>query len=152
MDDVQQPGHSDTEALKGHCLCGAVSVELVRDLPVAVGVCHCRMCRRWGGGPLFALESGPDTHFVEVQPNALARYASSDWAERGFCRQCGTHLFYRLVESGVYEIPVGLFDPDSPFELHQQIFVDEKPVFYALANHTRMLTGEEVFATAQTRD
>jgi len=26
----------------------------------------------------------------------VAVYKSSDWAERGFCKQCGTHLFYRF--------------------------------------------------------
>jgi hypothetical protein len=73
-------------------------------------------------------------------------FRSSPWAERGFCRICGTHLFYRLVSGQLFEIPVGLLGDDARWTLTQQIFIDEKPAFYAFANETRMLTGAEVFA------
>lgn len=72
-------------------------------------------------------------------------YASSEWAERGFCAQCGTHLFYRLVKGDLYALSVGLFEQagDWPFAL--QIFVDEKPGNYRFADATQEMTGEEVF-------
>ncbi|WP_341531076.1 GFA family protein [Nostoc sp. UHCC 0302] len=31
-------------------------------------------------------------------------------AERGFCSQCGSHLFYKLKQNNQYFVPVGLFD------------------------------------------
>ena len=46
---------------RGTCLCGAVTVS-VSQPAASVGACHCRMCRKWGGGPLLAVECG--THPV----------------------------------------------------------------------------------------
>ncbi len=76
----------------------------------------------------------------------VAIFSSSDWAERAFCRTCGTHLFYRLKESGQHIVSIGLFDnaPDLVFE--HQVFIDEKPSFYSFSNETHNMTGAEVFA------
>lgn len=72
-------------------------------------------------------------------------FASSEWAERGFCVECGTHLFYRLKDDAFYAVPVGLFKEggDWPFDL--QVFIDGKPNNYQFANRTHEMTGEEVF-------
>ena len=126
-------------AMKGRCLCG--SIEVVAADRHEVGLCHCTMCRRWTGGPMFAIHGGKDVQFSGDTP---AAYRSSEWAERGFCPRCGTHLFYRLVQNGEYALPVGLFQ-DVPFTLVEEIFIDEKPAFYDFANQTRKKTGQQVF-------
>lgn len=128
---------------RGSCLCGAVrfSITVPED---SVDACHCSMCRKWGGGPLLSIEGGSD---LQVEgADSVAVYASSDWAERGFCRTCGSHLFYRLKEDGHYAIPVGLLDDDVHWHFDQQIFIDQKPPFYSFANETKNLTGAEAFA------
>ena len=103
------------------------------------------MCRRWGGGPLLAVDCGTDVS-IEGEEH-VGTFSSSEWAERGFCKSCGTHLFYRLRESGQYIMPVGLFDEaGAPVNFDHQIFIDEKPEYYAFANETRNMTGAEVFA------
>jgi hypothetical protein len=66
-------------------------------------------------------------------------------AERGFCKQCGTHLFYRIKENQQCNMSVGLFDKDDDFEFDIQVFIDEKPEYYCFSNETRRLTGEEAF-------
>ncbi|MCC2617171.1 GFA family protein [Aestuariibacter halophilus] len=128
---------------KGHCLCKAVTVT-ADSVKASVGACHCSMCRTWGGGPLLALECGSDVHFTG-QDN-IGRFASSDWAERGFCRRCGTHLFYHLREQDAYILPAGLLDLSAELMLDHEIFVDEQPPYYCFANDTRKMTGAEVFA------
>lgn len=127
----------------GACLCGAVKVT-AKPRSHGIGVCHCSMCRHWGGGPLLAVECGDNVAFEGEEHISI--FDSSDWAERGFCRKCGTHLFYRLKEEGHYAIPVGLFDGDDGWRLHEQIFIDQKPPFYSFSEKTKNLTGEEVFA------
>jgi len=92
---------------------------------------------------MLAVHCGPGVAFSGRQ--APARYRSSDWAERGFCATCGTHLFYHLLPTDEYIVPAGLFQ-DRAFELTSQIFIDEKPAYYEFANHTPTLTGEQVFA------
>ncbi|TGD76071.1 GFA family protein [Mangrovimicrobium sediminis] len=125
--------------MKGKCLCGKIEVE-ARDA-AEVGLCHCAMCRRWSGGPMFAVHCGSDVSFSGGEP---AAYRSSDWAERGFCPECGTHLFYHLLPGDDYILPAGLFQ-DAAFELTGEIFIDEKPAFYEFSNETRKLTGQQVF-------
>ncbi|GGY01044.1 aldehyde-activating protein [Litchfieldella qijiaojingensis] len=133
---------SATNEYRGSCLCGAVSLTIKAD-DQDVGACHCNMCQTWGGGPLLALESIKE---VKIDgENEVTVFQSSDWAERGFCRQCGTHLFYRLQDGNHYAIPVGLVDSSGPWNFTTQIFIDEKPSFYDFANQTRNMTGHEVF-------
>ncbi|UYG06637.1 GFA family protein [Halomonas sp. M4R1S46] len=138
----------DAMTLRGSCLCGAVTlaVEAARQ---NIGACHCRMCRTWGGGPLLALES---VSRVEIEgENSVSVFASSDWAERAFCRHCGTHLFYRLRTGEHYAVPAGLVDDGEAWTFDTQIFIDEKPPWYHFANATRDLTGREVFEAFEAR-
>ncbi len=134
---------SDTSFEKGSCLCGAVKVS-ANAMNHKVGACHCEMCRKWTGGPLMAVDCGTEVSF-EGEEN-IKTYNSSDWAERGFCNQCGSHLFYRLKDSQQYIMPVGLFDECKELVFDHQIFIESKPDYYSFANKTQNMTGEEVFA------
>ena len=127
----------------GGCLCGAVRFTAMprnKDF----GICHCSMCRRWAAGPFFARECG-GTVEVEDASN-LGIYRSSEWAERCFCKVCGTTLFYRLVGKDFYAVAAEAFDDRAGLAMTGQIFVDEKPSYYDFANKTQMLTGAQVFA------
>lgn len=133
---------TQSENAKGSCLCGAVSLE-IEDLDNHLGACHCHMCRKWGGGPLMALVGSK----VSIKgEKAIKVFDSSAWAERGFCRECGTHLFYRIKETQQYHIPVGLLEKEFNIDFNLQVFIDEKPSYYDFANQTEMMTGTEVFA------
>lgn len=134
---------SDEKNSHGSCLCGAISIT-AEQLSTQVGACHCSNCRKWGGGPLMATDCGTDVKFTGEENVAV--YSSSEWADRGFCRNCGTHLFYRLKESQQYIMPVGLFTEETQCEFDHQVFIDEKPAYYSFANDTENMTGAEVFA------
>ncbi len=41
---------------------------------------------------------------------------------------------------------VGSFDDQSGFELARQVFIDQKPGFYAFAQETKTSTGDDFFA------
>lgn len=134
---------SKTRNQTGSCLCGAVKV-LAHKASEAVGVCHCATCRKWGGSAFMEIDCGSDVEF-EGDEN-ISVFDSSQWAERGFCKVCGTHLFYRLKEAQLHMMPVGLFDDDSGLELKTQVFIDEKPSYYCFSEKTKNLTGAELFA------
>jgi hypothetical protein len=127
----------------GSCLCKKVSITAGSVSP-KVGVCHCGMCRKRTGGPLLAVDCGTDVMFSGEEN--IARYSSSAWAERGFCKSCGTNLFYFLKPKKQYIIPCGIFDDDNDFTLHHEIFIDDKPAYYDFRNDTIRMTGAEVFA------
>ena len=131
--------------LSGQCLCGAVAIVLT-GVHRHVDVCHCTMCARWGGAMYAGLES--ETFAIEGE-DAVATYRSSDWAERAFCSRCGSNLWYLFRPTGNRTFLAGLFDLPEGFTIKQQIFVDEKPDWYDLAQDSPMKTGPEIIAEAE---
>lgn len=129
--------------LSGQCLCKAVSVEATPDSE-AVDACHCSMCRKWSGGPFIAMSCSEN---VEIEGGeAIGVYRSSTWAERVFCRNCGTVVAWRLQQDGGYHVSANLFAETAHYPLAMQVFIDEKPANYSFEQQTRTMTGAEVFA------
>jgi hypothetical protein len=128
--------------MKGNCLCGAIA--LTTPDKTHVDACHCGMCRRWGGSPALGVACGSDVQIEGVEH--LKVFQSSEWAERAFCSECGTHIFYRLLPTQEYFVPAGLFQDGVEFEFTEQIFIDQKPSYYEFANQTVNLTEAEVLA------
>jgi len=132
----------------GQCLCGAVRFE-VTDLRTDFGACHCEMCRRWTGSALLGIEV-PDADIRFTGTDHIARYQSSDWAERARCTGCGSSLWYRVTakgpQSGVYEIPIGLFDDAGGLHMTHELFIDEKPDSYAFAGERDLTTRQQFMA------
>jgi hypothetical protein len=54
----------------------------------------------------------------------------AEWAERGFCKNCGSHLFYKFKDKNHYFIPAGIFDRDDDMIFDMEVFIDEKPKYY----------------------
>jgi hypothetical protein len=143
---------SETIEAKGQCVCGAVSF-VASSMNPDVGACHCEMCRQWGGGPFMEVDCSSDVSFSGE--DNISIFNSSDWAERGFCKNCGSHLFYRFKEANLHMMPVGLFKDDSKFVFKKQVFIEEKPHYYRFANHTEDMTGDELveqFSAALEKD
>ena len=134
---------TDLSQEKGSCLCGAVQIN-AKTVNKNLGACHCQMCRQWTGGPLLVLDCGSEIEFSGE--NNIRVYASSKWAERGFCYKCGTHLFYRVKKDNQFLIPVGIFKNIKNVIFEHQIFIDRKPSYYSFANETENLTEAQVFA------
>lgn len=127
----------------GSCLCGKVQFQ-VGEMKTGLGACHCGMCRKWCGGPFLAIDCGTKVQWQSEE--FIHRYASSDWAERGFCKNCGTNLFYYFKKAGRYILTAGLFDNQKDFIFDHQIFIDKKPKYYQFKNQTKEMTEEEVIA------
>lgn len=127
----------------GKCLCGACRFSAT-PVDNKIGACHCTTCRTWGGGPFLSVACGTTVTFNDGAP--IQVFDSSPWAERGFCHQCGSHLFYRLKSDGLYFMLAGIFDSLGEAEFDHQVFIDQKPPYYTFANRTHDMTGAEMFA------
>ena len=127
---------------RGSCLCGAVQVTASMGA-VDVGACHCDKCRKWSGGPFLELECGADVDFDGAEN--ISVYQSSRWAERGFCKICGSHLFMRAKADNSYGIPVGLFKNVAGIIFERQVFIDKKPAYYRFANDTKNISSEYIY-------
>lgn len=133
---------SNAREYTGHCLCGTVRLAATTS-PDGVHACHCSQCRRWSGGPLPCVEA--QVRWLEGAQD-IVWYGSSDWAERGFCRHCGSTLAYRLKENGMTMVAVGLFDDPAGLSLHGEIFVDSEPMDLRFAGDHERLTAAEFMA------
>ena len=127
----------------GRCLCGKVTYTFA-PAELEIDACHCRMCQRWGGGPVLSVKAAGDAEMTGREYVAI--YKSSDWGERRFCRDCGTHLFYSAPAFGYFGVSAGTIDEMDGLALTTEIFIDCKPDAYDFANPTRKLTEAEFIA------
>jgi len=86
------------------------------------------MCRKWADGALFSIEEAYLECDVEFKgKDWIEEYVSSEKAKRGFCKNCGTSLYYKL-NTGQYFFNVGLFE-DADFQLVEEYDVEQKPAY-----------------------
>ena len=133
----------------GGCLCGAVRF-VARNVPSSYGVCHCPMCRRWTGSALVEVSVATDDITWEGAEHIVVR-AFSEWAERAWCRECGTGLWFRTTKPGEWfgatDLPLGVFDAPNGFTLSHEIYVDHAPEGFALRDSgQKRLTRADVVA------
>jgi hypothetical protein len=145
MPDAPRP-----PVLAGGCQCGAVRYALYAE-PVRGNICHCGMCRK-ASGNYFAAFTGvklQDFAWTKGEPGV---FRSSVLAERGFCRDCGTPLFFRYVETNRIAVTVGsLDDPAAAGLPEKQYGVESRlPAFFALASLPEQTTDEAL--PAEWRD
>ena len=123
----------------GGCLCGAVRFEVsgkLRD----VAVCHCSMCRKWHGAP------GPYTDAERrnlrfLRDEGLGWYTSSSFARRGFCKRCGSSLFWERPGAPRLSIAAGAFDDPTPLRTVRHIFTGSKGDWYEIKDGLEQLPG-----------
>jgi hypothetical protein len=133
--------------LKGACLCGAVTVEIATDETV-LGACHCGMCRKWTSGPFIEIH----TTRPIVAEGPVKTYRSSDWADRAFCAECGSSLWYAFTAEGVHKghafVAAGLFEDTAAMPLAAEVYIESKPAGYAFAGDHMRLTEAQMMGTA----
>jgi hypothetical protein len=134
--------------ISGKCMCGTVSYKAKVTEP-ELGACHCSMCRRWSGGVFLGLAVQPNAISFEGE-DQIQVFQSSPWAERAFCKTCGSNLFYRVTapgeHQGIYHIGAGTMDDQKGITLSQQLFIDQKPSGYSFCETTADLTQTQVEA------
>ena len=136
--------------MTGQCLCGAVQFTGTPIQGRGISVCHCGQCRRWASGPLMSVRMADGVTLTKA--DGLAWYASSDFGERGFCRRCGSTLFWR--EAGAerdWAVSVGALDATNDgghgLRITEHIWIDDKPDFYDFADDAPRKTAAQCLAT-----
>lgn len=127
------------EIVKGGCLCGAVRYQVTEPLRDVVN-CHCSMCRRQHGG--FGPHSkAPKSHITITNHTGLAWYQASGVARRGFCRLCGSGLFWEPFDQDATGILAGTLDAPTGLKTIGHIFVAEKSDFYEISDELPQFPG-----------
>lgn len=121
----------------GGCLCGAIRFHgALGDQPP--GACHCGQCRRWSGHYWVSVTSA--TIRISGTP---AWFRSSAIAERGFCRDCGSALFWRRAGTDVIEVSAGSLDRPTGLRLAGHIYVADKGDYYDITDGLPQAEGAE---------
>ena len=116
--------------MKGQCLCGAVRFALSGDLRPVV-ICHCGQCRKWHGH-YGAYMRVPTSALKIEDERSLAWYRSSEQARRGFCRDCGSSLFWERIGSDQTSVAAGTLEEPTGLETRLQIFAEDAGDYYEI--------------------
>lgn len=127
-----------TASVHGRCLCGAIQFETSGALSPP-HACHCTMCRGQSGHFVVATEAAKADMTLSGTDN-LIWFQSSDWARRGFCRICGSALFWDDGGESL-SINAGTLDPPTGLTLARHIYVDEKSDYYNISDDLPKFAG-----------
>lgn len=126
-----------TDKLAGRCLCGAVAFEVARDTE-KVDVCHCGQCRRWSGHYWASVNVDLASLRFMAGEDKVGWFRSSDQVRRGFCKECGSALFWHPDRNKDHahriSISAGSLDAPSGVRLAEHIFVVDKGDYYDIAD------------------
>jgi hypothetical protein len=117
---------------QGRCLCGAVSFEIAGPLSPPTA-CHCGMCRRHAGAP-GAYTSAPVSAYRLRGAENIGWYHSSHDAERGFCKRCGSKLFWREVGGKALDVNMGSLDAPTGLKLAKHIWARHQGDYYEIGH------------------
>lgn len=118
--------------LTGHCACGAVSFEAKGPFRDGLA-CHCETCRRQSGHFIVATAAEPG-HVAISEQGDLGWYQATAHARRGFCRRCGSFMFWQPATESHIAIMLGCVDDPGDIRLSGHIFVGEKSGYYSIAD------------------
>ncbi|MEM7257412.1 MAG: GFA family protein [Pseudomonadota bacterium] len=117
---------TDTVALQGGCLCGAVRYTATA-MPFARDYCHCRMCQRCTGAPVSAWMDFKVEQLQWHNDDQLREYASTADIRRGFCTQCGATLTFRSVSHPQYlTLAITSLDHPEQFQPTYHIYTESQ--------------------------
>lgn len=114
----------------GSCLCGQIKYEVACFDP-EISNCHCAMCRKFHGAAFATYGKVQRQDFRWLQGQALIlTYQSSITAERGFCKCCGSSLYYKFVgQDDQISIAIGTLDEEPSRSVDNSIFCSSKPLW-----------------------
>lgn len=98
-----------------------------------LSACHCGQCRRQSGH--FAVAGDVANADITFQSSeTLTWYRSSDFARRGFCKTCGSALFWQMDGSADVSVNTGCLDQPTGLTLASHIFVAHKGDYYQITD------------------
>jgi len=116
----------------GSCLCGDIRFQVEGDLNPP-DACHCSQCRKSSGHFWASTDVAKSALHIESE-ESLVWYASSERVRRGFCRHCGSSLFWDPVHRDKIAVAMGAFEAPTQTSLHMHIFVADKGDYYDIAD------------------
>jgi hypothetical protein len=115
----------------GSCLCGGVAFRISGPMRPVIA-CHCTQCRKQTGN-FGAFTDAQDMHIHMEKQESLTWYRASDAAKRGFCKNCGSVLFWKSDAKTSTAIAAGSLDGASGLTLEGHIFCADAGDYYEIS-------------------
>lgn len=113
--------------LQGSCLCGGVAYRAndARD----ASHCYCTMCQKQHGAGSGSYANVDAACFALVRgADLVTEYASSEFGRRGFCKVCGSTLFWRSTQTpDRISVTLGTLEPAYSGPVERELYTDTKP-------------------------
>ena len=137
--DLHSPAAREIAEHHGNCLCGGVAFDIAGKMRDVVW-CHCGQCLHWHGH-FGGYTASTWQNIARRGEDKLAWYKSSDQARRGFCRQCGSSLFWEGVGRDYVSIAAGALDLPTGLVAARHIFVESKGDYYEIGDGAAQSSG-----------
>ncbi len=128
----------------GGCLCGAVRYQVSGALRPVVA-CHCEQCRKTSGHYVAATSAHRDAVSIDGD---VTWYHASDTARRGFCKICGSSLFWDGSGENI-SIHAGTMDSDLGVKIAGHIFCADKGSYYDITDDLPKFDQDDAGMTTQ---
>ena len=120
----------------GGCLCGAVKYEVHGPLYNVIN-CHCSKCRRIHGNfSAYASSKREDLKLVEQGGLKWYRSVKDETPDvyRGFCKECGSSLFWDARGDAYMYISAGTLDQPTNLKTIAHIWMEQAGDYYELTD------------------
>lgn len=115
----------------GQCYCKAIRYEVDGPLRNVVA-CHCNQCQNLTGSYVMASATYKKNLKIIDATNALTWFQSSENARRGFCRCCGSQLFWESEESDTISVMAGSLITPSELIEAEHLYAHNIPNYYRI--------------------
>lgn len=113
----------------GQCNCGSLAFTIDGAITQTTA-CYCRMCCAQGGVFYSAVVEG---NINIKNDKTLTWYSASGKAERGFCSQCGSSLFWKPNDDATpWDVNLSAIDGVDDIALTSHIFTAHKPGYITI--------------------
>lgn len=117
--------------LEGSCLCGDVRFKVTGKLLGRANACHCSQCRKQSGHHWASANVAPSG--IEIT-GPVSWYEASAVAKRGFCKRCGSFLFWKAHDEDQISFALGALDDEGGIRLQGHIFTADKGDYYEISD------------------
>jgi hypothetical protein len=116
----------------GTCICGTVRFKTHGELRGVV-YCHCTQCRRQSTH-FYAMTNVMDAALEVSGADNVQWYEASADAKRGFCKTCGSALFWKHKDLNYTSVSAGAFESPTGLTSQSHIFVADKGDYYDISD------------------
>ena len=125
--------NKENRTLSASCLCKGVFMTIKGEFRPVIN-CHCIQCVKTHGN-YAAYTSVLEENITFKSKKTLKWFKSSSKAKRGFCRTCGSSIFFKRYGSKAVSISAGLFRNPTKLKTVSHIYIKNKRDFYKIEDN-----------------